>query len=138
MATIDGTIEGVNLGGNGTNYVYPYPPYQNNGGFGNGMDGLWGLIALAIVFGGFGGNGFGGFGGGNNNMLYDINANTNRGFDNVSIHNNLDEIQSTLTNGFTNIANNFANAEVGRCNQTTTLLQSLNGLASQQAQCLIQ
>lgn len=136
MATIDGTIEGVNFGGNGTNYVYPYPPYynQNNGGFGNGMDGLWGLIALAIVFGGFGGNGFG-FGGGNNNMLYDINANTNRGFDNVSIHNNLDEIQATLTNGFTNIANSFANAEVNRCNQTTNLLQSLNGLGTQFQNC---
>lgn len=136
MATIDGVIEGVNLGNNGSSVVYPYPPYYgNNGGmFGNGMDGLWGLIALAIVFGGFGGNGFG-FGGGNNNMLYDINANTNRGFDNVAIHNNLDEIQSTLTNGFTNIANSFANAEVGRCNQTTTLLQSLNGLGTQFQNC---
>ena len=137
MATIDGVIDGVNLGnnGNGTSVVYPYPPYGNNGGFGNGMDGLWGLIALAIVFGGFGGNGFG-FGGGNNNsMLYDINANTNRGFDYASLHNNIDEIQSTLTYGFTNIANSFANAEVGRCNQTTTLLQSLNGLGTQVQNC---
>lgn len=127
----------TNNGNNGSNVVYPYPPYQNNGMFGNGMDGLWGLIALAIVFGGFGGNGFGW--GGNNgncgNMMYDINANTNRGFDNVAIHNNLDEIQSTLTNGFTNIANSFANAEVGRCNQTTTLLQSLNGLGTQFQNC---
>lgn len=144
MATVDGVIEGVNFGNgsNGTNFVYPYPPYFNNngGGFGNGMDGLWGLIALAIVFGAFNNNGNGLFGGGNmnnayGNMLYDINANTNRGFDNVSIHNNLDEIQSTLTNGFTNIANSFANAEVGRCNQTTTLLQSLNGLGTQFQNC---
>lgn len=139
MATIDGVIEGVNLGNNGSSVVYPYPPYYgNNGGmFGNGMDGLWGLIALAIVFGGFGGNGFG-FGGNNGNycnMLYDINANTNRGFDNVAIHNNLDEIQGTLTNGFTNIANSFANAEVNRCNQTTALLQSLNGLGTQFQNC---
>ena len=136
MATIDGVIDGVNLGNNGSSVIYPYPPYgNNNGGFGNGMDSLWGLIALAIVFGGFGGNGFG-FGGGNNNsMLYDINANTNRGFDNASLHNNIDEIQSTLTYGFTNIANSFANAEVGRCNQTTTLLQSLNGLGTQFQNC---
>lgn len=139
MATIDGVIEGVNLGNNGSSVVYPYPPYYgNNGGmFGNGMDGLWGLIALAIVFGGFGGNGFG-FGGNNGNygnMMYDINANTNRGFDNVAIHNNLDEIQSSLTNGFTNIANSFANAEVNRCNQTTALLQSLNGLGTQFQNC---
>lgn len=134
---VEGEIPASVNTGSGTNYVYPYPPYQNNGMFGNGMDGLWGLIALAIVFGGFGGNGFG-FGGNNGNcgnMLYDINANTNRGFDNVAIHNNLDEIQSTLTNGFTNIANSFANAEVGRCNQTTTLLQSLNGLGTQFQNC---
>lgn len=134
---VEGEIPTVTTNGNnGTNFVYPYPPYQNNGMFGNGMDGLWGLIALAIVFGGFGGNGFG-FGGGNSygNAMYDINANTNRGFDNVAIHNNLDEIQSTLTNGFTNIANSFANAEVGRCNQTTTLLQSLNGLGTQFQNC---
>lgn len=128
MATIDGTIEGVNLGGNGTNYVYPYPPYQNNGMFGNGMDGLWGLIALAIVFGGFGGNGFGGFGGGNNNMLYDINANTNRGFDQLSLATGIDGVQTAVANG-------FANAEVGRCNQTTTLLQALNSLGTAQQNC---
>ena len=93
MATIDGVIDGVNLGNNGSSVVYPYPPYAygNNGGmFGNGMDGLWGLIALAIVFGGFGGNGFG-FGNNGNvgygNMMYDINANTNRGFDQFSSKN---------------------------------------------------
>lgn len=140
MATIDGVIDGVNLGNNGSSVVYPYPPYygNNNGMFGNGMDGLWGLIALAIVFGGFGGNGFG-WGGNNNgncgNMLYDINANTNRGFDNVAIHNEIDEVQSTLANGFTNIANSFANAEVGRCNQTTGLLQAINSLGTAQQNC---
>lgn len=137
---VEGEIPASVNTGNGTNFVYPYPPYynqgNNNGGFGND---LWGIIALAIVFGAFGNNGNGLFGGGNNNaygnMLYDINANTNRGFDNVSIHNNLDEIQSTLTNGFTNIANSFANGEVNRCNQTTTLLQSLNGLGTQFQNC---
>ena len=129
MATIDGVIEGVNLGNNGSNVVYPYPPYYgNNGGmFGNGMDGLWGLIALAIVFGGFGGNGFG-FGGGNNNMLYDINANTNRGFDQLSLTSGIDGLQNAVTTG-------FSNAEVGRCNQTTTLLQAVNGLGTQFQNC---
>lgn len=56
---VEGEIPVTTNNGNGTSVVYPYPPYGNNGGFGNGMDGLWGLIALAIVFGGFnGGNGF--------------------------------------------------------------------------------
>lgn len=133
MATIDGVIDGVNLGNNGSSVVYPYPPYygNNNGMFGNGMDGLWGLIALAIVFGGFGGNGFG-WGGNNNgncgNMLYDINANTNRGFDQLAVTNGIDSLQTAIANG-------FANAEVGRCNQTTTLLQSLNALGTAQQNC---
>ena len=134
MATIDGTIEGVNFG-NGSNVVYPYPPYMygnNNGGFGNGMDGLWGLIALAIVFGGFGGNGFG-WGGNNNNgacgnMMYDINANTNRGFDQLTLTSGIDGLQTAISNG-------FANAEVGRCNQTTNLLQSINSLGMAQQNC---
>ena len=107
-------------------------PYYNNGGmFGNGMDGLWGLIALAIVFGGFGGNGFGW--GGNNgnacgNMMYDINANTNRGFDQLTLTSGIDGLQTAVANG-------FAGAEVGRCNQTTTLLQAVNGLGTQFQNC---
>ena len=130
MATIDGVIDGVNLG-NGSNVVYPYPYGNNNGMFGNGMDGLWGLIALAIVFGGFGGNGFGwGGNNGNNcgNMMYDINANTNRGFDQLTLTSGIDGLQNAISNG-------FANAEVGRCNQTTTLLQSLNALGTAQQNC---
>ena len=111
-----------------------------NNGYGNGFfgsDGIWAILLFAMIFGnngwGFGGNG--GFGGGAGNMLYDINANTNRGFDNLAIHNEVDEVQSTLTNGFTNIANSFANAEVARCNSTASLLQAINGLSSQFAQC---
>lgn len=113
----------------GTNYVYPAYNGGGFGGFGNGMDGLWGLIALAIVFGGFGGNGFGWGGNGNNgaasNMMYDINANTNRGFDQLTLTSGIDSLQNAITTG-------FANAEVGRCNQTTNLLQSLNALGTQQ------
>jgi len=134
MATIDGTIEGVNFGGNGTNYVYPYPPYYNNGnGFGgnDGFGGIWGLLALALVFGGLGGNGFG-WGGNQNgacgNMMYDINANTNRGFDQLAVTSGIDSLQNAITTG-------FSNAEVGRCNQTTGLLQAINGLGTQFQNC---
>ena len=101
MAYIE-TEGGVTVGNGGYGY--------GNGGFFNG-DGIWAIILFAMIFGnggwGFGGNG--GFGGGAGNMLYDINANTNRGFDNLAVHNELDEIQGTLTNGFTNIANSFTN-----------------------------
>ena len=111
-----------------------------NNGYGNGSflgsDGLWALLIFAMIFGngnwGFGGNG--GFGGAGN-MLYDINANTNRGFDNLAIHNEVDEVQSTLTNGFTNIANSFADAAVARCNSTTSLLQAINGVNSSLQNC---
>lgn len=125
---VEGEIPVTTNNGNGTSVVYPYPPYGNNGGFGNGMDSLWGLIALAIVFGGFGGNGFGFGGGGNNNMMYDINANTNRGFDQLAVTSGINDLQNAISNGFTN-------AEVGRCNQTTTLLQSLNSLGTQFQNC---
>ena len=126
---VEGEIPASVNTGNGTNFVYPYG--NNNGMFGNGMDGLWGLIALAIVFGGFGGNGFGwGGNNGNNcgNMMYDINANTNRGFDQLTLTSGIDGLQNAISTG-------FANAEVGRCNQTTTLLQSLNALGTAQQNC---
>lgn len=138
MAYIE-TEGAVNLGTNG-GYAYPPYPYMygNNGGNGGfwGSDAIWGIILFAMIFGnnGWGGNGFGGFGG-NGNMLYDINANTNRGFDNLAIHNEVDEVQSTLANGFTNIANSFANAEVARCNSTTSLLQAINGVQAAQQNC---
>lgn len=98
-----------------------------NNGYGNGSflgsDGLWALLIFAMIFNG----GFGGFGGGNN-MLYDINANTNRGFDNLALNNGIDNLQTAVSNG-------FANAEVARCNSTTSLLQAINGLSSQFCQC---
>ena len=112
---------------------YPYPYYGNNGMFGNGMDGLWGLIALAIVFGGFGGNGFGW--GGNNgghygygHDVYDINQNTNRGFDQLAVTSGIGDLTTAVSNG-------FANAEVSRCNQTTSLLGAINALGTAQQNC---
>lgn len=61
-------------------------------------------------------------------MMYDINANTNRGFDQLTLATGIDGVQTAVANG-------FANAEVGRCNQTTTLLQSLNSLGAAQQNC---
>lgn len=122
------TDGGVSVGNNG--YAYPpYPYYGNNNGgfFGNG-DGIWAIILFAMIFG-WGGNGFGGNGfGGGNNFLYDVNANTNRGFDNLAINNGIDALQSAVTTG-------FANAEVGRCNSTTSLLQAINGVNSNFQNC---
>lgn len=107
----------INVGGNNG--------YGNSGFFGG--DGIWAILLFAMIFGNNWGGGFGGFGGGNN-MLYDINANTNRGFDNLALNSGIDNLQTAVSNG-------FANAEVARCNSTTSLLQAINGLSSNFATC---
>lgn len=125
---VEGEIPYGNGNGNGYGVlpVMQYAPMGNNNGgfFGNG-DGIWAILLFAMIFGNGGwGNGFGGgFGGGAGNMLYDINANTNRGFDNLALNSGIDNLQTAVSNG-------FANAEVARCNSTTNILQSLNGLNS--------
>lgn len=103
--------------------------YNNNGGF-LGSDGLWAILLFAMIFGwGNNGNGFGGgFGGGYGAGLYDVNANTNRGFDQLALNNGIDNLQTAVSNG-------FANAEVARCNSTTALLQAINGLGTNFQTC---
>lgn len=106
---------------------FPVSFGNNNGNGFFGSDGIWTILLFAMIFGygnGFGGNGFGA----GNNFLYDVNANTNRGFDNLAINNGIDSLQSAVTTG-------FANAEVGRCNSTTSLLQAINGVNSNFQEC---
>lgn len=113
MAYIEGEVPTV-VQGNG---------YGNNGGF-FGSDGIWAILLFALIFNrGWGGNG-GGYGGGyGDNFLYDVNANTNRGFDNLALNSGIDNLQTAVSNG-------FANAEVARCNSTTNLLQAINGVSN--------
>lgn len=107
MAYIEGEVPTV-VQGNG----------YNNGGF-FGSDGIWAILLFALIFNrGWGGNNGGGYG---DNFLYDVNANTNRGFDNLALNSGIDNLQTAVSNG-------FANAEVARCNATTNILQSINGL----------
>lgn len=99
---------------------------NNNGGWGFGSDGWW-VIILLLLFGNNGwGGGFGGFGGDFGMMPYFYNTQTqndvNRGFDNAALAGTLNGIQSAVTSGFGDVA-------LAQCNNTTTLLQSLNGLA---------
>lgn len=118
MAYIEGEVPTVVSGG-------------NNGGFGGfgGSDAWVMIILFALIFGwGNNGNGFGGGNGGNAGWVYDINANTNRGFDQSAVMNGINGLNAAVTNG-------FANAEVGRCNSTTSLLQAMNGLGSQFQNC---
>lgn len=83
----------------------------NNGMFG-GADGGWWLLVLLFILGGnngfgYGNNGFGGYGA------------VQQGFDQQTIMNSLNNLATSTSNG-------FANAEVSRCNQTTTLMQTMN------------
>lgn len=121
------------------NMVMPVAPMcgSNNGGFGGGFGGDWGWIILLLLFAGGGwGNGFGGgFGGYGNMMLgYDfpwlmtgqqgINANTNNGFQNALLNDNITSIRdgvSSLSTQLCNccgdmqmaLANGFAGVEQG-------------------------
>lgn len=108
MAVIDTEGSSINLNGG----------YGN--GYGMGFGGDWAWILILLLFAG-NGNWGGGFGGGNN-MLYDINANTNRGFDNLALNNGIDSLQTAVTSG-------FANAQVQNCNSTSNLLQAINGVS---------
>ena len=114
MAYIEGEVPTV-VQGNG----------YNNGGF-FGSDGIWAILLFAMIFGnGWGGNFGGGYG---NNFLYDVNANTNRGFDQLALTTGIDSLQTAVSNG-------FANAQVQNCNSTNSLLQAINGLSSNFANC---
>lgn len=88
----------------------------NNGGFGAfGGDGAW-LILILLLFAAFNGNGWGGFGGNGGGMYGDMQ----RGFDQQAVMNGIGALQGGL-----------ADAAVGQCNQTTTLLTTLAGMSNQ-------
>ena len=110
--------------GNSNNgMVMPVTPYGNNangwGGFGG--DGAWWLLVLFLFA--FNGNGWGNGFGGNAAMPYLMNNSTNndvqRGFDQQSVMNGINGLNSAICSG-------FSNAEVSRCNSQANILQTLN------------
>lgn len=158
-------------GGNGNGLVMPVAPMYNGGGMGGwggfGGDGWWVILFLFALMGnGFGG--WGGFGGGGNMMLgYDfpwllngqsgINANTNNGFQNALLNDNITSVRdgiSSLSTQLCNccgdvqmaLANGFAGVEQGAntrqianmqtaFNQQTAMNQGFNNVQSQLANC---
>lgn len=86
------------------NMVMPVSPMYNNGGFGNGMFGgdymFWFVILILAMNGGWG-NGLGNNAGGM--IPYMMNNNTNndvqRGFDQQSVMNGINTINSNVMNG---------------------------------------
>jgi len=138
MALTDG--EGMNT----TMLVSPTGGMAGNG-FGNGFGGDWAWIILLLLLG-WGNNGFGGgYGGFNNQLGYDfpwlingqqgINANTNAGFQNAMLNDNLTGIRDSITGISTQLCNGFAGIEQGANTRQIANMQSMNALQSQLAQC---
>ena len=115
----------------------------NNGGFGWGGDGAW-LIILFLIFAvfGWGGNG-GGNNAGNSGGVVDGYVLTS---DFANVERKIDSVNQGLCDGFyqqaqlvngTNMAmaNGFAQAELSRANQQAALMQQLNAMQMQAAEC---
>ena len=120
----------------------PVSPANSGGGFGWGGDGAWHIILLLIfaVFG-WGGNGWGN--NGNSGGVVDGYVLTS---DFANIERKIDSVNQGLCDGFyqqaqlvngTNMAmaNGFAQAELSRCNQQAALMQQLNAMQMQAAEC---
>lgn len=134
----------MSLSSDGTMLTMPVTPANNgNGnGFGWGGDGAW-WIVLFLIFAAFGGwgNGFG-FGGGGNGVMdgYVLTS------DFANVERKIDSVNQGLCDGFyqqaqlvngTNMAmaNGFAQAELSRSNQQAALMQQLNAMQMQAAEC---
>ena len=121
----------------------PVSPTNSGGGFGWGGDGAW-LIILFLIFAvfGWGGNGWGN-NAGNSDGVVDGYVLTS---DFANIERKIDSVNQGLCDGFyqqaqlvngTNMAmaNGFAQAELSRCNQQAALMQQLNAMQMQAAEC---
>ena len=120
----------------------PVSPTNNGGGFGWGGDGAW-LIILFLIFAvfGWGGNSWGN--NGNSGGVVDGYVLTS---DFANVERKIDSVNQGLCDGFyqqaqlvngTNmaIANGFAQAELSRSNQQAALMQQLNAMQMQAAEC---
>ena len=121
--------------GGGNGLVMPVAPmygggFGGNGGFGFGGDWAW-IILLLVLCGGWGNNGFGGgFGGGMNDIYPWMNQSNqiNGGFRDQMINDNITGIRADLGDISTQLCNGFNGTQM-------SILQSVNGLQSQFAQC---
>lgn len=134
----------MSLSSDGTMLTMPVAPANtgNGNGFGWGGDGAW-WIVLFLIFAAFGGwgNGFG-FGGSGNGVMdgYVLTS------DFANVERKIDSVNQGLCDGFyqqaqlvngTNMAmaNGFAQAELSRSNQQAALMQQLNAMQMQAANC---
>ena len=155
----------MSLSSSSNELVMPVAPMYNGGGFGNGFggDGWWVILFLFALMGNGGWGGFGGFGGGGYDFPWlmngqqGINTNTNNGFQNALLNDNITsirdgisaistqlcggfgDVQMSLANGFAGVeqganARQIANMQTAFAGQTA-MSQGFNNVQSQLAQC---
>lgn len=99
-------------------------PNGGNSGFGDGSFGggwfFWMILFFFMMFMGWGNNGYAG-GNGNTEMI-------RSGFDQASVMNGINGIQTSMLMGFNN-------AEVSRCNQQANVLAAMNNQAMSLQNC---
>lgn len=111
------------------------PANSGSNGFGFGGDGAWFLIILFLfAFCGWGGNGFG-----NNGNSGGVVDGYVLASDFSNIERKMDLINGGLCDGFYAVNNalltGFGNAELSRANQQAALMQQLNAMQMQAANC---
>lgn len=109
----------------------PVAPAYGGGGFGNGFGGDWGWIILLLLCAGNGfGGGFGGYGGGYDfpwlmNGQQEINANTNNGFQNALLNDNITSVRDGIAGLSTQLCSGFAGVNASVNNAQNALAQQL-------------
>lgn len=102
---------------------------NGNDGFGNGNSAWWIIILFLFAFGGLGngyGGGFGNDGGRSTGVGFvpytmNVNNDVQRGFDQSAL-------MGAISTVGTNVVNGFSDAAVSQCNQTTGILNAINGV----------
>lgn len=130
-------------GGGGWGYPVAYPAYYGGNNNGGGMfGGDWGaliiLFLFAAMFGGFGGGfgmgGFGGFGGYDFPWLLtgqqQISNNTNNGFRDQMINDNITSVRDGIGSLSTQICGGFGDVQLGIAGINQNICQTGNGIVS--------
>lgn len=122
---------------NGNNLVMPVSPmmggYGGSGFGGFGGDGWWVILFLFALMG----NGWGGFGGyGGNQLGYDfpwllngqsgINENTNNGFQNAVLNDNITSVRDGISSLATQLCNCCGDIQMALCNGFNSVEQGAN------------
>ena len=131
----------------GTNMYMPVAPAYNGNGWGDGFggDGWWIILFLFAIMGNGWGNGFGGFGGGFGGMYEfpwllngqaSINANTNAGFQNALLNDNITSVRDGIADLSTQMCNGFGNVATQLCGGFAGVNASINNAQNALAQQL--